>query len=372
MQSNSNDYWRNCSSEEDLPLIFREECQPPQQSSHHSLHHPPHHPSHHLLHHPPHQPLSQQLQQNLFNYASRYIPEPSSLLEKALIHGKKAVTGSYYANPDKYSPTLISNNQITSRDWETSPSSSNQTSPIVECNQSVANLQEPCQQQQIFYEQNYTDHSGSYNSSISISSRPRIQAPYHQTIYSRQQQETNCNNNNGYKQRNKYRDINNTDERRQLPSFDSSTSFAWVNRTNAHQANGMEQKRTRQTYTQKQTLELEKEFHTTQYLPKQRREQLSSILNLSERQIKIWFQNRRMKAKKTKSEKSQNDFSSTTTTPINNLTTNVFAIQREQTLNLSQQLQPQSTLQQFDGAYQNYFNIPSYQQDMSLMQYHNL
>lgn len=140
----------------------------------------------------------------------------------------------------------------------------------------------------------------------------------------------------------------------------------------AHQANGMEQKRTRQTYTQKQTLELEKEFHTTQYLPKQRREQLSSILNLSERQIKIWFQNRRMKAKKTKSEKSQNDFSSTTTTPINNLTTNVFAIQREQTLNLSQQPQPQSTLQQFDGAYQNYFNIPSYQQDMSLMQYHNL
>lgn len=215
MQSNPNNYWQNYSSEEDLSLIFRKE--PFQQSSHH----------------PPHQSSSQQLQQDSSNFAPQYVPKTFSLLEKALIHGKKAVTGSYYANPDKYSPTFNSNNQIISRDWETSPSSlSNPTSPtIAECNQSVVNLHKPYQQQQIVYEQNYTDHSGSYNTSISISSRPRMQASYHQTIYSRPQQETNCNNNN-YKQRNRYRDINNTDERRQHTSFDSSTSFAWVNRTN--------------------------------------------------------------------------------------------------------------------------------------------
>ncbi|KAG5675585.1 hypothetical protein PVAND_005479 [Polypedilum vanderplanki] len=56
----------------------------------------------------------------------------------------------------------------------------------------------------------------------------------------------------------------------------------------------------RVVYTDHQRLELEKEFHFTRYITIRRKAELAQTLALSERQVKIWFQNRRAKDRKQK------------------------------------------------------------------------
>uniref|UniRef100_A0A7E4VKF2 Homeobox domain-containing protein n=1 Tax=Panagrellus redivivus TaxID=6233 RepID=A0A7E4VKF2_PANRE len=59
-------------------------------------------------------------------------------------------------------------------------------------------------------------------------------------------------------------------------------------------------KKGRQTYQRYQTSVLESKFQQSSYVSKKQREELRLQTNLTDRQIKIWFQNRRMKAKKEK------------------------------------------------------------------------
>uniref|UniRef100_A0AC34Q606 Homeobox domain-containing protein n=1 Tax=Panagrolaimus sp. JU765 TaxID=591449 RepID=A0AC34Q606_9BILA len=55
----------------------------------------------------------------------------------------------------------------------------------------------------------------------------------------------------------------------------------------------------RTVYSELQRLELEKEFCTSKFITTTRKAELADELKLTERQIKIWFQNRRAKERKT-------------------------------------------------------------------------
>ena len=65
-------------------------------------------------------------------------------------------------------------------------------------------------------------------------------------------------------------------------------------------------RRERTVFTQMQLRAFEKKFESQKYLTTQERYELARNLGLSALQVKTWFQNRRMKWKKTKISESEN------------------------------------------------------------------
>ncbi|XP_078145417.1 homeobox protein CDX-1a [Centroberyx gerrardi] len=101
------------------------------------------------------------------------------------------------------------------------------------------------------------------------------------------------------------------------PNSSRRKSYEWVRQSGHPAVSGKTRTKDkyRVVYTDHQRLELEKEFQFSRYITIRRKTELSQGLSLSERQVKIWFQNRRAKERKLNRKKLQLSQQASTTTP---------------------------------------------------------
>ncbi|XP_063784700.1 homeobox protein CDX-1 [Pseudophryne corroboree] len=103
------------------------------------------------------------------------------------------------------------------------------------------------------------------------------------------------------------------------PNAQRRNPYEWMRRSGVPPSNPSSGKtrtkdKYRVVYTDHQRLELEKEFHYSRYITIRRKAELAATLSLTERQVKIWFQNRRAKERKVNKKKMQQQSQQASTT----------------------------------------------------------
>ncbi|CAK9834315.1 Homeotic protein caudal [Anthophora retusa] len=132
-----------------------------------------------------------------------------------------------------------------------------------------------------------------------------------------------ANNNNNNSNNNN----NNNNNTTPMRPAQIRSPYEWMKKTSYQSQPNPGKTRTkdkyRVVYTDHQRLELEKEFHYSRYITIRRKAELAANLALSERQVKIWFQNRR--AKERKQVKKREELEQKDSKSVDNLTSSAMA-----------------------------------------------